>query len=681
MLTSLRMAITASLGVLMLTGGFAQAGTDLAVLPHAGLDVEPEHMLHEYLLDKAEAAYDERSERLEALETIEDVEAYQERLREFFWGRIGGELARTPLNARTVDTLERDGYTVEKIIFESQPEHYVTGLLYLPESDPPYPGVLVPCGHSATGKARDLYQRAPILMAKSGVAAFCYDPIDQGERRQLLDEDDEPIITRATQGHYYAGVGSILVGRNTATYRIWDGIRALDLLESRDDIDPERMGCAGISGGGTLTSYLMALDERVRAAAPGCYLTSFKRLLETIGPQDAEQNIFGQIAFGMDHADYVIMAAPRPVLVMAATDDFFDIEGTWDGFREAARVYGLLEQPERTAILEEPGGHGFPKLMREAAAHWMRRWLLERDEPVAEPDFPIADEEELWCSPDGEVMRIEGARSVYDLNQELEEQLAEQRAAFWGETSADAALAEVRRVTGIRAHDELPNLEWTRVGEEERDGYRIDKLVLEPEPGVWLPALAYMPEDGAEAARLYLHEDGKEAVDSEEIEELVAGGDMVLAVDLRGVGETAPGGDHSYTTYLPVEWRDATIAYLLGTSLLAMRAEEIIQCAEFAAQYNADGTRPVHLKTIGRVGPPALHAAALEPGLFASVTLRNSLVSWSNVVDTPLSKNQDANLIHGALEIYDLPDLLATLPADTTEFIEPLNAAEEPVSE
>src|SRR3989442_272327 len=119
------------------------------------------------------------------------------------------------------------------------------------------------------------------------------------------------------------GVGALLVGGNTATFRIWDGIRSLDYLASRPEIDAKRLGCTGCSGGGTLTSYLMALDERIVAAAPSCYITSLERLFATIGPQDAEQNITGQVAFGMEHADYLLLHAPRPALLLTGTRDFF----------------------------------------------------------------------------------------------------------------------------------------------------------------------------------------------------------------------------------------------------------------------------------------------------------------------------------------------------------------------
>ena len=100
----------------------------------------------------------------------------------------------------------------------------MTALFYLPGGKPPFPGVLVPCGHSDNGKAMEAYQRACILLAKNGFAVLCYDPIDQGERFQLLDARGKP-AARGTVAHCLAGVGSILLGRNTATYRIWDGIR------------------------------------------------------------------------------------------------------------------------------------------------------------------------------------------------------------------------------------------------------------------------------------------------------------------------------------------------------------------------------------------------------------------------------------------------------------------------
>src|SRR5207248_6037523 len=276
-----------------------------------------------------------------ALKTPDDVRRRQKELRERFVEALGGFPPRTRLNGRTIGTLKGDGFRVERVVYESRPNHHVTALFYLPEGKTPFPGVLMPCGHSANGKAAEAYQRACILMAKNGLAVLCYDPIGQGERIQLLDRQGKPAIAGSTSEHTMAGVGALLVGSSTATYRIWDGLRSLDSLASRPEVDPKRLGCTGNSGGGTLTAYLMALDDRIVAAAPSCYITSLERLFATIGPQDAEQNITGQVAFGMEHADYLLMHAPRPTLICAASKDFFDNQGTWTTYREATLVYGV----------------------------------------------------------------------------------------------------------------------------------------------------------------------------------------------------------------------------------------------------------------------------------------------------------------------------------------------------
>ena len=235
------------------------------------------------------------------------------------------------------------------------------------------------------------------------------------------------------------GVGALLVGRSTASYRVWDGIRSLDYLASRPEIDAGRLGCTGCSGGGTLTSYLMALDDRIAAAAPSCYITSLERLFATLGPQDAEQNITGQVAFGMEHADYLALRAPRPTLILASTHDFFDIQGTWTTFREAKQLYGLLGHPERVDIIEENTTHGYPKAHREAMVRWMRRWLLRKDDAPSEGDIAVAADAELQCTRTGQVLSEFHGKSVFDLNADRATELSRQRGIRLGPQQGRAA--------------------------------------------------------------------------------------------------------------------------------------------------------------------------------------------------------------------------------------------------
>jgi dienelactone hydrolase len=462
-------------------------------------------------------------------------------------------------------------------------------------------------------------------------------------------------------------------------------MRAIDYLAGREEVDPQRIGCTGNSGGGTLTSYLMALDDRIVCAAPSCYLCGFRRLTETIGPQDAEQNIHAQIDFGMDHADYVHMRAPKPTLMCTATHDFFDIDGAWSCFRQAKRFYTRLGFAERVDLIETDAKHGFNAELRTGAVRWMRRWLLEIDDAITEPEFPAASDEQLQCTPRGQVTLLEGARSTYDLNIELEEKLAQRRKELWQQANKTEALAKVREISGIRALADLPECQCTTVASGEYgDGHKLVKLILRPEEGISLPALAFAPKKRSGEAYLYLHADGKQAdaAPGGPIEKLVDQGHLVLAVDLRGMGETAPEGSskRGIAHHVGPQWKEFYLAYLLGTSYLAMRTEDILASARFLAGYEA-GDKPngVHLISIGRVGPPALHAAALEPELFASVSLRNCLESWSSVLRTPMATNQFENVVHGALRTYDLPDLLGTLPKQKVTVAEPFGPTEQPV--
>src|SRR5262245_54615262 len=348
------------------------ASVELRVLADGVGPAEPSKMLYEFLLGEAQKLFAERRSAVAAINSAEELVRRQRMLKAKFVESFGGFPDKTPLNPRIVGKRSGDGFRVEKIVYESRPDHHVTAALYVPDGKPPFPGVLVPCGHSENGKANESYQRICILLAKNGIAALCYDPIGQGERYQLLDDAGKPIVPGSTTEHSLVGVGALLVGRQAASYRIWDGIRSLDYLASRPDIDPTRLGCTGNSGGGTLTAYLMALDERIVAAAPSCYITSLERLFATIGPQDAEQNITGQVAFGMEHADYLTMRAPRPTLVCIGTQDYFDAFGAWTSFREASQIYALLGHGERAALFEYNDKHGFSKPRREAAMRWMR---------------------------------------------------------------------------------------------------------------------------------------------------------------------------------------------------------------------------------------------------------------------------------------------------------------------
>ena len=369
----LALAVALPLTTAALGGHVPQDLDDLTVLTDASGESPPGNRLYAYLEAQAREHFEARRKAVASLRTPGDVASRREDLRAKFRMALGEMPAeKAPLNGRTLGRQARDGYAVERVVYESRPGHHVTANFYIPDGPGPFPGVLVPCGHSLNGKAAETYQRH--LSSWRGTAWRRSATIRsaRGSESQLLDERGRPAIQGPTTEHTMAGIGAWLVGRSIAGHMVWDGLRSLDYLAGRPEVDAMRLGCTGNSGGGTLTAYLMALDDRIAAAAPSCYITSLERLFATIGPQDAEQNIVGQVALGIEHADYVTMRVPRPTLLCVGTRDFFDIDGSWATFREAKKLYGIAGHGERVDLFESDEPHGFTRPRREAAMRWLR---------------------------------------------------------------------------------------------------------------------------------------------------------------------------------------------------------------------------------------------------------------------------------------------------------------------
>jgi pimeloyl-ACP methyl ester carboxylesterase len=614
----------------------------------------PRKMLNTWLVAESEKLFAERRKALAALKTPVDVRKRQEDLRAKFLEVLGGFPERTPLHPRITGTLQRDGYHIEKVIYEVRPDHHVTANFYLPEGKGPFPGVLFPLGHYDNPKPAEEYQRTCILLAKNGIAALTYDPIGQGERYQLLDPDGKP-RARGTSEHTLSDVGALLVGTCSAQYFVWEGIRGLDYLASRPEIDPKRLGCMGNSGGGTMTAYLMALDERVACAVPNCFITSMEKLYATVGPQDGEACLRSLVAAGMGHSDFFLLRAPRPSQLSCPTRDYYDIEGAWSTFREAKQIYAILGHAERMDLFEFDDKHSISKPFREAAVRWMRRWLLGVDDAIVETAGPIEKPEDLQCTSSGHVVREFKERTTYDFTADREKALASKRTV----RSREDLEREVRRLIAVPDAIRPATLVVDK-GDVARRGYRIRKVVFETDPGIRIPALQFVHEAAKETARiLYVHGDGKskEAQPGGAIERLVRAGHTVTAIDLRGMGETEPEPPHrGLVNFVKADWKEAYISFNMSRPLLGQRVRDLLSVA---AALIEDGSG-IQVMAVGAAAPVALHAAFLDPRL-RSVTLEGMVVSWSAVARTPVTINQLTNVVPCALEVYDLPDLAAAL--------------------
>lgn len=609
-------------------------------------------MLHRWLMQQLQQADFQISASAAEIDSPEKLQAWQQRVRDQFKESLGEFPERTPLNPVITGTVQADGYRVEKILFESQPRHYVTAALFLPDParyPPPYPAILIPCGHSQQGKGISTYQRGAVLAATNGMAAMIYDPIDQGERIQEVDRQGEYKFS-GTSGHNKVGVSAILLGWNTATFRVWDGMRALDYLQSRPDIDPEKLGCMGNSGGGTLTAFLTALDERIVAAAPSCYITSLTQVCESIGPQDAEQNIFGQMAFGMDHAEFLLLRTPTPILICSATMDFFPIDGARKAFARTSSVYQRLGYEDRISMIENEGTHGWAESLRVGANRWMNRWLRENDDLIVPPSDDMGiPEDQILVTSTGQVMLLPEARSVYDL---MRDELARLE-AIRPLSSVDLR-TKVRRRAGIRAIQQQPEPTVTQHGDIKEVWGSIQRMAIRTDADLLLPCLIFVPTTSVGQPVLMTHGLGKAAV-LDDARRLAEQGRIVMAIDVTGFGELH-GAEKKFYGSPTKDEPAAVVAYLLGKSLTGMRAEDLLLAARWLGVNHGQGSVDLHAASWAVT--PALHAAVAEPDLFARIVLTDHPPTWRKVV-LEGARHRYSDVVHGALQDYDLADLEA----------------------
>jgi dienelactone hydrolase len=179
---------------------------------------------------------------------------------------------------------------------------------------------------------------------------------------------------------------ALLIGENAARYFINDLMRGIDYLSSRKDVNADRIGAFGCSGGGTATAYLAALDDRVKVAGIACYITSFQELLASrAGVQEAEQSIPNFIGQGLDLADWVEVVAPKPYAIVSTSNDMFPFEGARQSYEEAQRIYKLYDAGERLQWITGPGGHGNLGPIAPAILGFFVRYL--KDGPPGDASF------------------------------------------------------------------------------------------------------------------------------------------------------------------------------------------------------------------------------------------------------------------------------------------------------
>jgi dienelactone hydrolase len=633
-------------------------------------------MVQEYFVERVRAAEQAGLRAKGALRTKADAEAYVRAVRERIRPCFGPFPEKAPLNARVTGTVERDAYRIEKVIFESRPGFLVTANLYVPKGKKsPLPGVVGTCGHSDTGKAGDTYQAFAQALARMGYVVLIYDPIGQGERLQYghLPAKGRPHV--GVGEHLYAGNQQFLVGEFFGGWRAWDGIRALDYLLTRPEVNPHQVGITGNSGGGTMTTWLCGLEHRWAMAAPGCFVTTFRRNLENELPADTEQCPPGVLARHLDHDDFLAALAPKPVIILAKEKDFFDVRGAQEAYDRLRRLYTLLGAADDVKLFVGPTAHGYTKENREAMYEWFNH-VTRASEAHAEPELVLEKDETLWCTPTGQVAGL-GSRTVFSFTAEKSKSLAEKR----GSPSGEELKRAVARALKLPERGEAPDFRILRA----LTGRKYPKphatpYAVETEPGVF--ALVYRlseqrhdsrpPRDGTRAV-LYVahHSSDAELRDEPLLAELIKDEPQatVYTCDVRGIGESRPDtcGQNQFLSPYGSDYFYAIHSLMLDAPYVGQKTFDVLRVLDWLT---ACGHPEVHLAGRGWGSLPAAFAALFADRV-VRVTLKNALTSYREVAESETYAWPLSAFVPGVLETFDLPDCYRALERKQLRQVEP----------
>jgi len=647
--------------------GIAQ-DEDLSVISGWLKYTDRQNALYHHLSNQAFELLAARLAEIEKLKTQSQWEKRQDKVRQILLDIVGPFPEKTPLNAKIVGVIKKEDYQVEKIIFESRPQFYVTACLFKPFGlQVKNPAILYCSGHSDIAFRNIPYQTAIINLVKKGFIVLAFDPVGQGERLQYYDpEIGESRIGGPTLEHSYAGAQCLLIANSQAKHMIWDGIRAIDYLSSREEVDPNRIGITGRSGGGTQASYIAAFDQRILAAAPECYITSLKRLFESIGPQDAEQNFYHGVASGIEHADLFEVRAPKPALLIATSRDFFSIQGVKETVAEIAQAYSAFGKKDHFKQVEDDEGHSSTTKNRESMYAFFQKHLnLPGDS--TDLDIKVLNSEELKITSTGQISTSMGGETVYSINlsesQDLIEKLNQSRKKL--NFHLLNVLNNAKKLAGYSIPEKTNSSVY--LGRYQREGYFVEKYFIQGEGDYVVPLLVMSPNNSEKTpCIIYLHPDGKtvQAGPGQEMEFFVKMGYTVVAPDLIGLGEMGPGSIKGDAYNFKVGKASYNIwfgALQIARSLVGIRAGDIIRVINYVRSRADITTENLGVVAREELSPVLLHAAAFNEGI-KKIALIEPLISYRSLIMHEFYKPIFIlSSVPGALTTYDLPDLCATI--------------------
>ena len=559
----------------------------------------------------------------------------------FYMLGLSSRPEKTPLKPVVTGKLAGDGYTVEMLHYQSRPGLYVTGNLYRPaevEPNQKLPAVFYVCGHSGRGRNGNkvAYQSHGIWFARHGYVCLVVDTLQLGE------------IAATHHGTYNLGRWWWHSrGYTPAGVEAWNGIRGIDYLISRDDVDPERIAVTGISGGGAATFWIAAADERVRVAVPVSGMADLEAYVSNRVINGHCDCMFLYNTFRWPWTRIAGLVAPRPQLfVNSDHDGIFPMDANQRIIARLERLYSLYGAGDRVDAVVSVGGHAYRQDIRQAAFRFINSHLKGDARPIADSEIDIVSE---GGNPgpypiEPEKLRVFASDAELPadrLNAKIDESfvpLANPPSPEPGRFEAwkRPLLAELRRVSFGYFPEQIPPAK--KLGAAAGNALR-----LESETGIELGIryLAGKPA-GANSVLLAVLNEDEAGKTPEWLKGVAAKHQLVVLCEPRGIGAT------KWTQKNPPNYVERSHA-LLGRTVDAGRVWDVIAAARYLAA--GDGQPAVFVAGQGAAGVLAGYAAALD-----------ERIAGATLVSPPASHMAaGAPQLLNVLRVCDVPDSLGLL--------------------
>jgi dienelactone hydrolase len=494
---------------------------------------------------------------------------------------------KTDLMAVTTGKIERDRFTVENVHFQSSPGLYVTGNLYLPakvegKQDQKAPAILYVCGHASVKKDgvsfgnKVHYQHHGIWFARQGYVCLIIDSVQLGEIPGLHHG------THNLNQWWWA-----CRGYSPAATEAWNCVRALDYLCSRPEVDAERLGVTGRSGGGAYSWWIAAIDDRIKVAAPVAGITDLQDYVVDDCIEGHCDCMFMNNTYQWDYPQVAALVAPRPLIIVNTdSDNLFPIAGVSRTFFQVRELYRKLEKAEDFALSCSPGGHVDSQEVQLAAFAWFNKYLMNNTEPVKEFSEKLFEPEQLQVFKElpkdainGEIQKTFGSpcpAPVVPTSKEQWAEIAKAKKAFLGEQvfrRMAAAKGETLQVStvAVGTNREL-GLELVRVVAFDADQNTFAQRYVIRKTGATPNKIVLQIMDDAmwDASKGKVSIEG--ALKSPELEKVVRDGSVELVIySPPGVGEWKLNADAKERNHL------ARRALLIGDTLAGMQVLDLVR--------------------------------------------------------------------------------------------------------